>query len=93
MRLKVNALLPCVTFFRAGRGGMGVTALFMQVSLFLWPTAVRMAREYSESHAVARMLTTLSETYTAVQPVPRKRFKPAAGVIAPGAAETLRQVA
>jgi hypothetical protein len=72
---------------------MGLAALLMQLSLVLWPSAARMAREYSESHAVARMLTTLSETYKTVLPLPRKRFKPAAGLAAPVVPETLRQVA
>jgi hypothetical protein len=93
MRLKVNVLLPCVTFFAAGRVGMGAAALMMQLSLFFWPTAVRMAREYSESHAVDRMLISLSETYKSAQPLPRKRFKPAAELVSPVPAETLRRVA
>jgi hypothetical protein len=90
MRLKVNVLLPCVTFFAAGRIGMGVAVLAMQASLFLWPTAYRMAREYSEEHAVDRKLTELAVTYQPpLMPLPRKRFAPAVAQ----AAKALRQVA
>jgi len=83
MRLKVYALTPCVTFFATGRFGMGAVAMLMQGSLFLWPTALRMAREYSETHAVDGMLTTLSETYQVpAPPLPPKRFAPEPGLAA-----------
>jgi hypothetical protein len=94
MRLKVKTILPCVTYFSAGRTGMGVVVLLMQVSLFLWPTAVRLAREYAESHAVDRMLTALSSAYQPpVQPVPRKRFAPGVGFGGVAAVKGLRQAA
>jgi hypothetical protein len=95
MRLKVNALLPCVTFFAAGRVGMGVAAVAMQGSVFLWPTAYRMAREYAESHAVDRMLTTMLETYKLPgAPLPRKRFAPAGAFASDAApARKLRRAA
>jgi hypothetical protein len=94
MRLKVKTLLPCVTFFSAGRLGMGVTAAMMQGSLFLWPTAVRLAREFSETHAVDRKLTELSAAYQPPVATPRKRFAPGVGFTSAAArAERRRQVA
>lgn len=94
MRLKVNALLPCLTFFAAGRVGQGAATLVMQVSVFLWPTAYRMAREFSECHAVDRMLTKLAEAYQPLlMPLPRKRFAPAVGFAGQSAAQRLRQAA
>jgi hypothetical protein len=82
MRFKVNALLPCVTFFAAGRVATGVGTLLMQATLVLWPVAVRMARDFSEGHAVDRMLNQLSTTYQLPAHVVlgrpnSKRFRPA----------------
>ena len=56
-------IVPCMIFFLSGRPALGVLTLFMQVSLFLWPTATRWAREVQEQDSVKRMLQELSETY------------------------------
>ncbi len=56
-------IIPCMSFFLSGRPGLGVLTLLMQVSLFLWPTAARWAKEVQEQDNIKRLLLELSETY------------------------------
>jgi hypothetical protein len=81
-RSKVNVLLPCATFFAAGKGLAGAIALLMQASVVLWPVAYRMARQLNEADAVDRKLSELSSTYKlpnhAIFAAPSKRFRQAA---------------
>ena len=63
MRYQVNALLPCLTFFVAGRVMSGLLVLLMQASLVLWPLAIRMAHQLNESSAIDRILNELSAAY------------------------------
>ncbi len=94
MPIKVNAMMPCVTFFSAGKPGAGLATLGMQASLVLWPMAYRMAREFNESSAVDEMLSQLSVTYQlpahVVMDRPSKRFRQTADNFVPAPA---RQVA
>ncbi len=82
MRSKVNVLLPCATFFAAGRGLAGTATLLMQASIILWPVAHRMARQVHEADAVDRKLNELSSAYKlpnhAIFANPSKRFRQAA---------------
>jgi len=79
MRSKVNFLLPCATFFAAGRGFAGAGLLLMQASIILWPVAYRMARQLNEANAVDMKLNELSSTYKLPNHVrfatPSKRFR------------------
>jgi hypothetical protein len=75
-----DRLLPCLTFFKAGKSVSGVTNLAMQMSLVFWPQAARQSQEFSERRGVELMLEQFSETYkvpTGHLP-PTKRFRPAA---------------
>ncbi|MGE4481831.1 hypothetical protein [Acidocella sp.] len=56
---------PCLTFFATGRHGLGALAICMQASLFLWPTATRMAKETRARDHIERLLAELSDTYHA----------------------------
>lgn len=60
-------ILPCMTFFLSGRPALGGLTLLMQVSLFLWPTAARWAKEVREQDDLKRMLQELSEVYRPAQ--------------------------
>ncbi len=59
-------IAPCMTFFLSGRLALGVLTLLMQVSLLLWPMAVRWAKEVKEQDNIQRLLQGLSETYRPV---------------------------
>jgi hypothetical protein len=57
------AIMPCMSFFLSGRPALGVLTLLMQVSLLLWPTAARWAKEMQEHDNIKKLLQELSETY------------------------------
>jgi hypothetical protein len=71
-------VLPCTVFFAERRFAAGIVVLLMQMSLLLWPWAVRRARQLRERANVERVLAQLSETHRApVDPhaLPMKRFR------------------
>jgi hypothetical protein len=72
MSERVNALLPCVTFFAAGRRVEGFVNLLMQVTLVLWPVAVQWARQIQEARVINRLLDEFADAYR----VPVQRAKP-----------------
>ncbi len=72
MPAKISALLPCVTFFSAGRIADGAANLLMQLSLVAWPLAVHWARQFNEQRYVNRMLNEFSAAY----PLPLQSAKP-----------------
>jgi hypothetical protein len=79
MGLKLSDLLPCASFFAAGRTGRGIVTLLMQLSLIFWPVAASWARELSGRAEVNRMLAQFAETHRVdpyAQPV--KKFRRAA---------------
>ena len=55
--------VPFLTFFASGRFSIGFLTMLMQMSLFLWPTATRWAREAREQENVQKLLKELSETH------------------------------
>jgi hypothetical protein len=63
MRFEKSSILPCLTFFAAGRLARGLLILLMQVTVLFWPTAARMAREFDEARLLDRMLTEISQSY------------------------------
>jgi len=78
MNFKVNPLLPCLSFFTAGRVMPGLLNLCLQLTVVLWPAAVAMARRYTEATATERLLNEFAQSYQV--PVrydvkPRKRFR------------------
>jgi hypothetical protein len=81
MYFKVNPLLPCVTFFAAGRPLSGLLNLAMQLSILFWPAAIASARRFNEARGIERLLNIFS---TAYEVQPRKTFGraglPAAGL-------------
>jgi hypothetical protein len=76
-------MAPFMVFFMSGRPGLGLLTLLMQVSLVLWPTASRWAKEAQEQDNIRHLLQELSETYrpalvTAAEPaypVITKKFR------------------
>ena len=60
---KSTALMPCTAFFAEGRVFAGITALFMQLTLILWPVAARWARATGEQTGMEKKLAELSETH------------------------------
>ncbi len=58
-----SALFPSGVFFSAGRSLAGVAALLMQISLILWPFAVRWARRSNEQSGKDRILAELSDQH------------------------------
>jgi hypothetical protein len=73
---KVNLFWPCGVFYAAGEPAKGFGVLMMQLSLVLWPVAVRAAREFTEARGVQAMLTEFSQEYQAPEKLPQKRFWP-----------------
>ncbi len=77
--LRLSNVLPFAAFLAEGRVVPGIIALFMQVSLVLWPMAVRWARANDEQTGMEKKLAELSETHRvhtdpyAKQPV--KKFR------------------
>ncbi len=61
--IKSSALFPGAAFFAAGRSLAGVAALLMQISLVLWPAAVRWARQLEEQSGKDRILAELSSQH------------------------------
>jgi len=56
-------LLPCATFFSAGRTKAGILALLLQLSLVFWPVAVKQARICRKQMAIASKLAEYSSKY------------------------------
>jgi hypothetical protein len=80
MNCKVNILLPCVTFFSAGRGAAGLLNLLMQATIVLWPLAYIWARHFNRADGVRRVLTDFSQTYEIPRSAhvrPSRRFRQA----------------
>jgi len=73
--MKVNVFCPFATFFSAGETRLGLTVLFMQLSLVLWPAAVRRARAFAEARGVQRMLDEFSQAHHKPEEAPTKRFR------------------
>jgi hypothetical protein len=75
--MKVNVFFPFLTFFSAGEVRLGVTMLLMQLSLVLWPEAVRRARDFAQARGMQRMLDEFSQAYGRDETPPNKRFRQA----------------
>jgi hypothetical protein len=80
------AIMPCMSFFLSGRPALGVLTLLMQISLLLWPTAARWAKEVQEQDNIKQLLEELSETY-------RPALVTAAGPAYPAIAKKFQQPA
>jgi hypothetical protein len=81
MSNNMDVWFPCGSFFAAGRYGAGFIALMLQLSLILWPLAIKWARGQHEQTQIERMLTALSEAHRPpVDPYarPLKTFRKAA---------------
>jgi hypothetical protein len=63
---KMDKIFPCAKFFADGRTGAGVAALFMQLTIILWPVAARWAAESHERLRIERMLDELSDAHLAI---------------------------
>jgi len=72
-----DRLLPCLTFFKAGKAMSGLTNLAMQLSVVLWPSASRLSQEFNDRRGVEILLEQLSETYKVpvAHMAPSKRFR------------------
>jgi len=78
MQMRISdRLLPCLTFFKAGKAVSGLTNLAMQLSVVLWPSASRQSQEFNERRGVEMLLGQLSETYKVPMAhlAPAKRFR------------------
>ena len=53
---KLSQILPCASFFSEGRLLLGFIVLLMQLSLVLWPAAIRLSRRTSERSGVEKLL-------------------------------------
>ena len=73
--MKVNVFCPFATFFSAGETRLGLVALLMQLSLVLWPEAVRRARAFAEARGVQRMLDEFSQAHQKPEAAPTKSFR------------------
>ncbi len=60
---KPSAMFPSGVFFSAGRSLAGIAALLMQISLILWPLAVRWARRSVEQSGKDKILAELSDQH------------------------------
>ncbi len=84
MRLRKNALLPCMPFFAAGRAASGVLNLLLQCSILFWPLAIYQAHRFTEQQGALLLLREFSAIYGLKSPLPpRARF--VAGFAAPDA--------
>ncbi len=54
---------PWLAPFRAGRVVLGLSILGMQLSLFLWPFAVRLGNEFTHECKVQALLDQISVNY------------------------------
>jgi hypothetical protein len=63
MHFEKSSVLPCLTFFAAGRVVPGLLTLLMQMTVLFWPVAARMAREFDEARGLERMLSEISQSY------------------------------
>jgi len=54
---------PWLGAFRAGRVTLGLLILAMQLSLVLWPIAVRWAKQLSHEHRIQALLDQISVNY------------------------------
>jgi hypothetical protein len=75
---KLSRILPCSTFFAEGRIYLGLTALFMQFTLVLWPVAARWAVRTNEHNGVERLLAEFSEAHHVPKDpyaAPAKKFR------------------
>jgi hypothetical protein len=78
---KLSQILPCASFFSEGRLLLGFIVLLMQLSLVLWPAAIRLSRRTSERSGVEKLLAELSETHRMPSDPyahPTKKFRQAA---------------
>jgi hypothetical protein len=73
-----HILFPARPAFAVGHYGRGMLLLAMQVSLVLWPLAVRMAKKSDAAQGVQSLLDTLSDQHRRADPAapPEKRFRP-----------------
>jgi len=78
MDLRWSDLVPCVSFFAAGRAVAGIVTLLMQLSLIFWPAAAIWARRASNNPEVDRKLAEFAEVHK-VDPYakPAKKFRQA----------------
>jgi TM2 domain-containing membrane protein YozV len=79
MGLKWSDLVPCVSFFAAGRPVAGIVTLLMQLSIIFWPAAAIWARRAGRNPDVDRKLAEFAEVHK-VDPYmqPAKKFRQAA---------------
>ncbi|MBB5371948.1 hypothetical protein [Acidocella aromatica] len=66
---------PWLAAFRAGRVTLGLSMLAMQLSLVLWPMAVRLGNEFVQERRVQALLDQISVSYAcrpygSLSPVP-----------------------
>jgi hypothetical protein len=81
MSNNMDIWFPCGSFFATGRYVAGIIALLLQLTLVMWPLAVKWARGQHEQTNIERMLAALSETHRVpVDPYaqPLKTFRKAA---------------
>jgi len=78
MGLRWSDLVPCVSFFSAGRPAFGIITLLMQLSLIFWPAAAIFARRAGSNPDVDRKLAEFAEVHK-VDPYakPAKKFRQA----------------
>jgi hypothetical protein len=82
-----NMLYPWFSAFRAGRVVLGLSMLVMQLSLFLWPMAMRLEREFANERRVQALLDQISVNYARLPydkhaPVPVEVEVPVQGGVA-----------
>jgi hypothetical protein len=58
-------LLPCAFFFNQGQYRLGMMALLMQLSLVMWPAAVRLVRSEKQRNGMQRLLAEFSDLHMA----------------------------
>jgi hypothetical protein len=56
-------ICPWLGAFRAGRISLGISILGLQLSLLLWPVAVRLAHEFDHECKVQGLLDQISANY------------------------------
>jgi len=75
MKLRKNALLPCMPFFVQGRAASGIINLLLQCSILFWPLAIYQAHRFTERQGALLLLKEFSAAYGIKSPLPpRARY-------------------
>lgn len=72
--MSITLIFPCLAAFRAGRVALGLLMLAMQLSIVLWPAAIRRAKGLFHEHRIQALLDQISVNYARQPHEKTRRF-------------------